>query len=97
MKGATWPRHGLPRGTLSFDGWLNIVLAQIGHFWRFLGHLEGDLIPKRGQIFVGSWASITEPKNYINQAFELERVLLYAGNVKEQFELMAHFSCFEGH
>jgi hypothetical protein len=46
-----------------------IVLAQIGHFWRFLGHLEGDLIPKRGQIFVGSWASLTEPKNYINQAY----------------------------
>jgi hypothetical protein len=45
-----------------------IVVSQIGPFWRFIGHLEGDLTSKRGQIFVGSWDSIIEPKNYINQA-----------------------------
>jgi hypothetical protein len=50
------------------SGYFVVVLAQIGPFWRFLGHLEGHLIPKRGQIFVGIWASITDPKNYINQA-----------------------------
>jgi hypothetical protein len=65
--------HTHERGT-KFDlwlqnGYLTIVLAQIGGFWRFLGHLEGDLIPKRGQIFVESWASLTNPKNYINQAY----------------------------
>jgi hypothetical protein len=44
-------------------GFLPIVLAQIGRFWRFLGHLEGDLIPKRGHIFLGSWASPNDPNN----------------------------------
>jgi hypothetical protein len=59
------------RGLIQFlyqNGLFVIVFAQIGHFWRFFAHLEGDLTPKRGQIFVGSWAFITDPKNYINQA-----------------------------
>jgi hypothetical protein len=40
-------------------------LAQIGHFLGYFGHLKGDLIPKRGQILVGSWASSSKAKKYI--------------------------------
>jgi hypothetical protein len=59
------------RGLIQFlyhSGLFVIVFSQIGPFWIFLGHLEGDLTPKRGQIFVGSWAFINNPKNYINEA-----------------------------
>jgi hypothetical protein len=55
------------------------------------------LTPKRGQIYVGSWDSITEPKNYINQALWSSEGTFVCRECKEQLELMAHFSCFEGH
>jgi hypothetical protein len=48
------------------------------YFLGLFGHLEGDWIPKRGQIFKGSWDSLFEPKKYINQAFELEGKLFDA-------------------
>jgi hypothetical protein len=38
-------------------------------FLGYFGHLDGDLIPKRGQIFRGSWASLADPKKYINKTF----------------------------
>jgi hypothetical protein len=77
-------------------------LAQIGRFWRFRGHLEGDLIPKRGQIFVGSWASSNEPKKYINQDFFILRGCFVCRECKEELEfspishvLRGILSCFE--
>jgi hypothetical protein len=67
-KGACAQPVGVKFDFVYQSGYFVIVFSQIGPFWRFLVLLEGDLTPKRGQIYVGSWDSITEPKNYINQA-----------------------------
>jgi hypothetical protein len=51
------------------NGFFNFRKAQISLFLGYFGHLKGDLIPTRGQIFRGSWDSLVGPKYYKFKAF----------------------------
>jgi hypothetical protein len=78
-------------------------LAQIGHCLGYFGHLKGDLIPKRGHIFVGSWDSSSEPnKLYKLGLLSLRGYFFYADilrssvcNLPISHVLRGIKSCFE--
>ena len=50
-------------------GFFNFRKAHISLFLGYFGHLKGHLIPTRGKIFKGSWASLVGPKYYKFKAF----------------------------